>query len=435
MKKVITIIIILTSIIIPNKIVSAQTINDMYSQLKKLESEQSKVSNGKQMTETEIKKLKTEISNIEANIENTEKEIQKTETEIKETEEEINTKKEETNKMLLYLQLKNATGNSLIEYVLQAENYTDLIYRYSIVTRMSNYNTDLVNELKELSNKLNSKKEELAKKETELANQKQQQGAKLATLNANLKQLTEEGTSIEDDIKSLRLDISNYEKMGCGKTEDTGKCTLRVAEERRKKEEEARRAAEEAARRASSNNNNSSNNNSSSSTVVSSDGWHLPVSSAYVTSQFQIVRTDCYNCGGSSHRGIDLGVGEGTPVYAAAAGTVAYVVTSGSSLSCGGIKVYLYHVVNGRLYTTTYMHLLRASVSYGQYVTPNTIIGYSGGRSTATRYGGYDYCTTGAHLHFGVASGNSVTYFNSNAFNPRNLPILTNAWDGARVYR
>ena len=427
MKKLILFLVIITITILPLKNISAQTLNEMYTELKKLETEKNKVANGKKLTETEIKKLKTEISNIEANIENIEQDISNTEQEIKETEANIETKKKETDSMLLYLQIKNVSSNSMLEYVFQAKNYTDFIYRYSVVTQMSNYNNDLVDELKDLIKKLNQEKEKLAEKEKELETQKQQQSTKLSTLNANMKQLTEEGTSIEDDIKSVRLDISKYEKMGCGKTDDTETCILRVAEEQRKKEEAARRAREAAA--------NNSSNSSPSSPIVSSDGWHLPVSSATVTSQFQVVRTDCYNCGGSSHRGIDLGVGEGTPVYAAASGSVAYVVTSGSSLSCGGIKVYLYHVVDGKLYTTVYMHLLKANVSYGQSVTPNTIIGYSGGRSTATRYGGYDACTTGAHLHFGVASGQSVNKFNSNAFNPRDLPILTNAWDGARVYR
>lgn len=428
MKKIMIYIGLIILMIIPMKYVNAQTLNEMYSELKKLQTEQTKVANGKKLTESEITKLKTEISSIEANIANTESQISNTETEIKETETEIEAKKKETDQMLLYLQLKNAKGNSMLEYIFDAEDYTDLIYRYSIVTQMSDYNTTLVNELNALVEKLNSQKEELAKKEKELANQKQQQSTKLSTLNANMKELTVEGTSIEDDIKSLKLDISKYEKMGCAKTENTETCVLRIAEEQRKKEEAARKAAEEAAK----NNSNSSSNNT---TVTTASGWSLPVSSAIVTSQFQVVRTDCYNCGGTSHRGIDLGVSEGTPVYAAASGTVAYVVTSGSSLSCGGIKVYLYHIVDGRLYTTVYMHLLRASVSYGQIVTPNTIIGYSGGRSTATAYGGYDRCTTGAHLHFGVATGNSVSSFNTYAFNPRNLSILTNAWDGARVYR
>ena len=428
MKKIIIYISLIILIAIPLKNISAQTLNEMYNELKKLQTEASKVSNGKKLTEEEINKLKTEIGNIEANIEKTENQIKQTESEIKETEASIDTKKDETDQMLLYLQLKNANSNSMLEYIFQAKDYTDFIYRYSIVTRMSDYNTILVNELNELVNKLNTQKENLNNQQNELANQKQQQSTKLSTLNANLKQLTEEGTSIEDDIKSLKLDINKYEKMGCSKTEDTEKCVLRIAEEQRRKEEEKRRREEEARK-------NQTSNNNTPSTPTTSDGWYLPVSSAYVTSQFQVVRTDCYNCGGSSHRGIDLGVGEGTPVYAAASGTVAYVVNSGSSLYCGGIKVYIYHIVNGNLYTTVYMHLLSANVSYGQTVTPNTIIGYSGGRSTATRYGGYDACTTGAHLHFGVASGNSVSSFNSRAFNPRNLSILTNAWDGARVYR
>ncbi len=430
MKKILLYIGIISLIILPIQNISAQTLNDMYKELNKLQTEASKVANGKKMTESEINKLKKEISNIESNIENTESQINQKTEEIKETEKEIDTKKEETDQMLLYLQLKNAFSNSMLEYIFAANDYTDFIYRYSVVTRMSDYNTILVNELNDLVKKINSQKEELKEKQQELANQKQEQSSKLSTLNANMKELTEEGTSIEDDIKSIKLDINKYEKMGCSKTENTEKCILRVAEEQRKKEEEKRKAAEAAARASSNNNSNNSSN-----TTVSSSGWNLPVSSAIVTSQFQVVRTDCYNCGGSSHRGIDLGVGEGTPVYAAASGTVAYVITSGSSMSCGGIKVYIYHIVNGNLYTTVYMHLLRANVSYGQTVTPNTIIGYSGGRSTATRYGGYDRCTTGAHLHFGVAYGNSVSSFNSNAFNPRNLSILTNAWDGARVYR
>ena len=428
-KKSIYIITIILLTIVPLTTIKAQTLNGMYNELNKLQAEKNKIANGKQLTETEIKKLKTEISNIEANIANTELQIKQSEKDIEETEKDIETKKAETNQMLLYLQLKNATGNSMLEYIFAAKDYTDFIYRYSIVTQMSNYNTDLITELKTLVDKLTKQKEDLAKKEKELSKQKSDQSTKLATLNANMKELTEEGTSIEDDIKSLKLDINKYEKMGCSKTESTEGCTLRIAEEQRKKEEAARKAREAAAK--------SSGNSTGNSTPspVSSSGWNLPVSSAIVTSQFQVVRTDCYNCGGSSHRGIDLGVGEGTPVYAAASGTVAYVVTSGTSMSCGGIKVYLYHVVNGKLYTTVYMHLLRASVSYGQSVGPNTIIGYSGGRSTATRYGGYDRCTTGAHLHFGVAYGNSVSSFNANAFNPRNLSILTNAWDGARVNR
>lgn len=380
----------------------AETLQSMYNQLSELQRQQANVNNGKALTNNQIASLKSEINTINNKISQTENEIKESENSIIESEKKIEQKKEETNQMLMYLQITN-DENMYLQYIFEAESYTDFIYRYSVVTQMSDYNSNLINELNNLISELEEKKKQLSVKQGELSSQKQELGTKLTTLNANLKELTTEGTSIQDDINSLKKDISKYEKMGCSKSEQISSCIIR---------------------------------NQKSSGIVSATGWNLPVSGARVTSQFTLgYRTDCIGCGSDVHRGIDLGVGEGTPVYAAANGTVAYVVTSGSSLSCGGIKVYIYHVVNGGLYTTTYMHLLSANVSVGAQVTPNTIIGYSGGGSTASRNGGYDRCTTGAHLHFGVATGNSVANFNSNVFNPRQLSILANGADGVYVSR
>ena len=71
--------------------------------------------------------------------------------------------------------------------------------------------------------------------------------------------------------------------------------------------------------------------------------------------------------------------------------------------------LYINVNVNGEKYTTYYYHLLNFNVNVGDIVTQNTILGWVGGYSTSTQYGGYDYCTTGAHRHFGVAKG----YYNS----------------------
>ena len=68
MKKIMIYIGLIILMIIPMKYVNAQTLNEMYSELKKLQTEQTKVANGKKLTESEITKLKTEISSIEANI-------------------------------------------------------------------------------------------------------------------------------------------------------------------------------------------------------------------------------------------------------------------------------------------------------------------------------------------------------------------------------
>ena len=390
--------IVLIIIVLPVN-VYGKTLRDMYSQLAELEQEQDNIDSGKKMTQTQINDLKSEIVSINKNIASTEQEISDAEESIILSENSIEEKKEETNQMLKYLQVTSGE-NVYLEYIFAADSYTEMIYRYSVVTQMSDYNNNLVEELNNLISELEVKKDDLTNKQSELSTQKQQLSTKLATLNANMGTLTEEGTSIADDIKSLKLDINKYEKLGCSMSEDVNSCIIR------------------------------------NNTLAVADGWSLPLASAVVSSQFQVVRTDCIGCGGTSHRGIDLAVAEGTRVYAAAEGEVKLVVTSGDSLSCGGIKVYIAHNVNGQLYTTVYMHLLSATVSYGQKVTPNTVIGYSGGWTTSTRSGmGYDRCTTGAHLHFGVAYGNSVTDFNANAFNPRNLSFLANAANGVTVSR
>ena len=93
---------------------------------------------------------------------------------------------------------------------------------------------------------------------------------------------------------------------------------------------------------------------------------------------------------------------EGTPVYAAAAGVVSGMI---HEYSCGGNMLYINVNVNGEEYTTYYYHLLDFNVSMGDVVTQDTVIGWVGGWSTSTEHGGYDNCTTGSHLHYGVAKG------------------------------
>ena len=95
---------------------------------------------------------------------------------------------------------------------------------------------------------------------------------------------------------------------------------------------------------------------------------------------------------GVLHPGIDIGVPEGTPIHAAAAGTVIYC---GEESGYGNLVVIDHH--NGL--ATAYGHQSRIAVSCGQNVAQGDIIGYSG-------------CTgfcTGPHVHFEVrVNGNPV---------------------------
>lgn len=83
---------------------------------------------------------------------------------------------------------------------------------------------------------------------------------------------------------------------------------------------------------------------------------------------------------------VDLGIKVGTPIHAAAAGKVIFVSTNGSYNHGWGNDVIIDH---GNGTQTLYAHMSTVSVSVGQSVSQNDVIGAVGmtGR------------TTGAHLH------------------------------------
>ena len=387
-RKLIFIFIIMSMILIPSYQVEAKTLRQLQEELDKLEKDYNENKNKKSLTQSEINTLNSQINTINANIINTKKEIATSEQEIINNQNEIEAKSKETDELLKFLQISSGE-NVYLEYLFEADSYTDFIYRYSVVSQLTEYNSNLMESLKKLVKELEDSKVTLASKQKELEVQSNNLASKLATLKANLSKLEEEGTTIDEDIDAKEKDIKYYESKGCKLNQDINSCV----------------------------------------TIPNSSGWKLPLTSAWVTSEYQVVRTDCIGCGGVSHRGIDLGASEGTYAYAAAKGRVAYIVRRGS---CGGNMVYIYHTINGVPYTTVYMHLLEIKVNVDDIVDTNTVVGLTGGLTTGAMNpsqcsvsyagkGGYDYCTCGGHLHFGVATGNDVSRFNANSFNPRNL--------------
>lgn len=89
------------------------------------------------------------------------------------------------------------------------------------------------------------------------------------------------------------------------------------------------------------------------------------------------------------HNGVDFGIPNGTPVAAAAKGTVDKV-----SFEDGGYGNYvkLRHLDGTTVFYTYYAHLMQASVAAGQSVEAGAVIGFSNNTGTST----------GPHLHFGL---------------------------------
>ena len=115
---------------------------------------------------------------------------------------------------------------------------------------------------------------------------------------------------------------------------------------------------------------------------ASASGWAWPVR-GLLTSAF-----------GPSHPlGIDVAIPTGTPIVAAAAGTVSFV---GGNPCCS----YGYHIIidNGAGYETLYGHLSAFSVQKGDRVAVGQRIGSSGSTGAST----------GPHLHFEVHRNKAI---------------------------
>jgi murein DD-endopeptidase MepM/ murein hydrolase activator NlpD len=134
----------------------------------------------------------------------------------------------------------------------------------------------------------------------------------------------------------------------------------------------------------------------------------MPVEGAALTSGYGM-RNHPVLGGRRQHRGVDLAMPTGTPVYATADG----VVSKAQWFSSYGLFISLEH---GAQIQTRYGHLSRLNVAGGQQVKKGDLIGYVGstGRST------------GPHLHYEVriagTAVNPVPYMQGNV---RSAPVAT----------
>ena len=128
--------------------------------------------------------------------------------------------------------------------------------------------------------------------------------------------------------------------------------------------------------------------------------WPLPIAGT-ITSQFGH-RVDPITGEVSSHTGTDIACAEGTPILAAADGTV--TVANGLD-SWGGSYGYYIQINHGGGLETLYAHCSSICVTTGQQVQAGQVIGYVGHTGRAT----------GSHLHLEVhvngSRADAMSYF------------------------
>jgi len=369
--------------------IQAKTLGDLKRELEEYKKELQENKDKQKLTEEEMTKLRNSINSISENIVKIgdevivlNNEINQLNEEILKLNEEILKSEEEIEALLSFVQISNGES-AYLEYAFGAKDFTDFIYRIAVSEQLTVYNEQLIEQYKsnieqnKTKTEENKKKtEELETKKTNLAKEQEKLQQELTKLSSEIERLDEYSLDIEEQIAAHTSEIKVYEERGCKDDEDIETCGL--------------------------------------SFLPSDTQMWRPLKSGYVTSWFG--RRDCSNSAVSCyHYGLDMSASNANtgqvPVYSVANGIVIKVVgltinpnTGRYKTQCGGRRVYIKHNINGKVIVTGYLHLRSVNVKENQVVTKDTQIGIVGGYPNSN-YEYYDNCSTGAHLHLEVSTG------------------------------
>lgn len=379
-------ILLVTCFVSPVQKVEGKTLGDLKKQLQQQIEAYEKNQNEKKMTENQYNTTKNNITSIQNEIVNNQNTIVQLGQEIEELNENILKKEEEIKEIIRFYQLSQGESTYL-EYIFGATDFTDFIYRLAISEQLTKYNKELIEKQNKMIEDNKQKQIELKNQESELNEKQEQLNKQLDSLGNRLSEIIDLKVDIEEEIKLQKEAINLYEKQyNCKDSDEISVCTA--------------------------------------NRLPADTKFWRPMTTGHRSSEYG---SRTYTLNGKRvsdfHTGIDITTSpsDNVPIYAAANGKVAGIVTKAS---CGGNKIYIHHNINGVTYTTGYVHLRKILVSVGDTVTKDTQIAVMGGNPSIETWDG---CSTGAHLHFMIATGLYLKdYTNWNTFvsktlNPRNV--------------
>lgn len=331
---------------------------------------------------TYIEKLDNEMNRITKEVDRLQKEKKQVKKELKETKEDLNEARKtvdgqyETMKRRIKYMYENGSSQ-YIEVILNAENMSDLLNRAEYISKISEYDGNLLKRFEKAKKKVEEQKKKLETKSEKLKEVSENLDFEQETVKKLVDKKKAELKNYDINIKKSRQSMDNYNNA----IEEQEKKIEDMLEQERLKAEAERKRREEAAK------NNQTNVGGSvpDTPVVSKGGfiWPLPASHS-ITCGFGPRRAPM--AGASTyHKGIDIGAPSGSKIVAAKAGRV---VTASYSAGSGNFVM----ISHGDGIYTIYMHASQLLVSAGTEVsagTPIALVGSTG-------------ISTGPHLHFAV---------------------------------
>ena len=346
-KKIVFLVLLLACLVVPKETVNAETLKDYKDLLKKYQNEYNKNQSEINKTQSAINANRNQIENIKEEIQDMNNEVEQMQEDIVEYNNQIKEKSLQTKQLFEYLQV--AQGENLyLEYALDAESMTDLIYRISVIKQLTEYNENLIKSLEEMIENNEIRTKELEQKQIEQEEKQRELTAKITQLTGVKASLNENSVSASEQIKIYQEIVKSYEAEGCTDYDVIGVDCARQN---------------------------------------SVAGWFRPIEKGYVTSEFG------YRWG-SLHRAVDVSNKNpySTKIYPVANGTIRAKYYD----SYGALTIVIEHkTASGQYYSSLYTHMSKyAPNTYvGKKVTTNDYIGYMGDT-------GFAY---GPHLHLEIA--------------------------------
>lgn len=321
------------------------------------------------------------IDELNDSISALEDEIEKADAEYADTLEQL--------KVRLSALYKAGGDLTTLQILLDSTSLYDFSIRSEAMESVTRHDKQLMEQIKEYMLLTQEQRDELKVQKEELADQKKD----LESKQADLQVMEEENARL---IEELQIQSAEAEDLIAENEAESAEYLSQLEtlidqrSEQAAREEEERQQALQNQQNQSGGLSGSGSNNDSSVLNTGSLSFSWPLAGYGYESITQYY-------GNNGHRGLDIGIPYGTPIYASESGQV---ISAEYHWSWGN-NVLIWH---NDTYSTRYAHCSSLAVSAGEYVQKGQVIGYAGSTGNST----------GNHLHFEV-------YQNGDRVNPSNF--------------
>ncbi len=273
---------------------------------------------------------------------------------------------------------ENGNGQ-FVEILFEAKDLSDFLNKTEYISTISDYDRDMLKKFQKIVKTVEEQEAVLQKEQEEMEVLQDDLIAKQGTLQALLESKNDEIIGLKEELNANAEKVKQLE------------AAAKAAADAARKKAEAEAAAKEAAARAAQAKQDaaSGTGGSAGAAVVSGNGMFTHPCPGYrrISSTFGYRKAPLAGAS-TNHKGMDFAAATGTPIYAAADGTVTSARYSGNA----GNMIVINH---GNGLQTYYMHCSKIYVSAGTKVSKGQNIGAVGSTGNST----------GPHLHFQVMSG------------------------------